>query len=118
MSLPLKSIATLSHDLKTGDVSSRQLVEQSLARIDTLNPQLNAVVCLEAEQALANADQADAKRAKGEDSPLLGIPMLHKDIFCTQGMRTTKVVRAAWSFDSKSNNYGHDRTWMLYTDQP
>ena len=89
MSLTFKSIATLSHDLKTGEVSSRQLVEQAVARIETLNPQLNAVVCLEAEQALANADQADAKRAKGEHSPLLGIPMLHKDIFCTQGMRTT-----------------------------
>ena len=89
MPIAFESIATLSQALKNGEVSSRQLVEQAVARIDSLNPQLNAVVCLEAEQALANADQADARRAKGEHSPLLGIPMLHKDIFCTQGMRTT-----------------------------
>ena len=89
MPIAFDSIATLSQALKNGEVSSRQLVEQAVARIDSLNPQLNAVVCLEAEQALANADQADARRAKGEHSPLLGIPMLHKDIFCTQGMRTT-----------------------------
>ena len=63
MPIAFESIATLSQALKNGEVSSRQLVEQAVARIDSLNPQLNAVVCLEAEQALANADQADARRA-------------------------------------------------------
>ena len=93
MPLAFESIATLSQDLKNGEVSSRQLVEQAVARIYSLNPQLNAVVCLEAEQALANADQADARRAKGEHSPLLGIPMLHKDIFCTKNVLTPPSLR-------------------------
>jgi aspartyl-tRNA(Asn)/glutamyl-tRNA(Gln) amidotransferase subunit A len=60
-----------------------------LARIERLNPNLNALITLTAEQALAGAAVADRRRASGEQGPLLGIPLIHKDIFCTQGVRTS-----------------------------
>ncbi len=54
-----------------------------------MNPNLNALITLTAEQALAGAAVADRRRASGEQGPLLGIPLIHKDIFCTQGVRTS-----------------------------
>ena len=50
---------------------------------------MNALITLTAEQALADAAAADARRAAGEQGPLLGIPLIHKDIFCTDGVRTS-----------------------------
>ena len=54
-----------------------------------MNPALNALITLTAEQALADAAAADRRRAAGERGPLLGIPLIHKDIFCTDGVRTS-----------------------------
>ena len=65
--------------LAEGEVSSRELTERSLARIEATQPTLNAfrVVC--AEQALADADAADRRLAAGERAPLLGVPVAIKD---------------------------------------
>lgn len=76
--------------LQARDVSAREVVEDHLARIDAVNPALNAVVTVEAERALTAADEADRLAAGGGDlPPLHGIPMTHKDTLATRGIRTT-----------------------------
>ncbi len=87
MSLP--TLAELSRRLGKGDVSSVDLTRDYLARIEAQDPALNSVITVIAEQALAEATAADARRAAGESGALLGIPLLHKDIFCTAGIRTS-----------------------------
>ena len=65
-------------------------MQASLAQIERLNPRLNAIVSLYPEQALAQALAADEKQARGEAlAPLHGLPVAHKDLFLTRGMRTT-----------------------------
>lgn len=61
------------------EASSREIVEATLARIDALNPTLNAYRVVFAERALAEADQADARAKAGGDRPLLGVPVAIKD---------------------------------------
>ena len=84
-----ETISSLARELKDRRVSSRELVADALARTEALNPALNAVIALDKQGALAAADQADKARADGAASPLLGVPMLHKDIFCTRGVTTS-----------------------------
>jgi aspartyl-tRNA(Asn)/glutamyl-tRNA(Gln) amidotransferase subunit A len=83
------SIGELGRSLSLGEISSVALTGHFLARIERLNPELNALVTLTGERALAAAAAADARRAAGENGPLLGIPLIHKDIFCTDGVRTS-----------------------------
>jgi aspartyl-tRNA(Asn)/glutamyl-tRNA(Gln) amidotransferase subunit A len=83
------SIGELGRSMTAGRISSVELARHFLDRIERLNPSLNALITLTAEQALAAAAAADAKRAAGEQGPLLGIPLIHKDIFCTDGVRTS-----------------------------
>ena len=84
-----ETISSLARQLAKGSVSSRELVEDAIARTETFNPVLNAVISLNKESALAAADLADQARVDGSTSPLLGIPILHKDIFCTRGVKTS-----------------------------
>ena len=84
-----ETISSLARELKERRVSSRELVEDALARTEALNPALNAVIALDKQGALAAADKADKARAGGAASSLLGVPMLHKDIFCTRGVTTS-----------------------------
>jgi aspartyl-tRNA(Asn)/glutamyl-tRNA(Gln) amidotransferase subunit A len=84
-----ETISSLARELKARRVSSRELVEDALARTEALNPALNAVIALDKQGALAAADEADKARAGGLASSLLGVPMLHKDIFCTRGVTTS-----------------------------
>ena len=60
-----------------------------LARIQQLDPQLNSFISVTEELALGQARAADARRAAGETGALLGAPIAHKDLFCTQGQRTS-----------------------------
>jgi aspartyl-tRNA(Asn)/glutamyl-tRNA(Gln) amidotransferase subunit A len=83
------SIGELGRNLTSKQISSVELAQHFLARIERLNPGLNALITLTAEQALAAAAAADARRAAGERGSLLGIPLIHKDIFCTDGVRTS-----------------------------
>src|ERR1700686_464820 len=83
------SIGELSRSLNSGQISSVELTRHFLGRIERLNPALNALITLTAEQALFAAAAADRRRAAGESGPLLGIPLIHKDIFCTDGVRTS-----------------------------
>jgi aspartyl-tRNA(Asn)/glutamyl-tRNA(Gln) amidotransferase subunit A len=83
------SIGDLADRLANRQISSVELTRHFLARIERLNPSLNALVTVTAEQALQAAEAADGRRAAGEAGQLLGIPLIHKDIFCTDGVRTS-----------------------------
>jgi amidase len=75
--------------VRAGEVSSRELVELYLARIERIDPQLNSFRAVFAERALADADQADSRRAAGDDRPLLGVPIALKDNHDLAGDVTT-----------------------------
>jgi aspartyl-tRNA(Asn)/glutamyl-tRNA(Gln) amidotransferase subunit A len=83
------SIKALAAGLREKKFSSRELTQHYLDRIATLDPQLNSYISVTAEQALAQADTADARLAKGEGKLLTGIPLAQKDIFCTEGVKTS-----------------------------
>jgi aspartyl-tRNA(Asn)/glutamyl-tRNA(Gln) amidotransferase subunit A len=83
------SIGELADKLAARQVSSVELTRHFLARIERLNPALNALITLTAAEALDAAHAADRRLAAGEHAPLLGIPLIHKDIFCTDGVRTS-----------------------------
>jgi aspartyl-tRNA(Asn)/glutamyl-tRNA(Gln) amidotransferase subunit A len=83
------SLAELSAALSAKKVSSLELTRGWLERIGRLNGKLNAFITVDAERALAEAQRADERRAGGAAGPLTGIPIAHKDIFCTRGMLTT-----------------------------
>jgi aspartyl-tRNA(Asn)/glutamyl-tRNA(Gln) amidotransferase subunit A len=83
------SIGELAERLAAGKISSVELTRHFLARIERLNPALNAVITVTAERALESAAAADRRLAAGERTRLLGIPLIHKDIFCTDGVRTS-----------------------------
>jgi aspartyl-tRNA(Asn)/glutamyl-tRNA(Gln) amidotransferase subunit A len=85
----LKTIAELSRGLAAGEFSSVELTRGFLERIERLDGQLNSFITVTAESALAAAADADARRAAGEAGALTGIPIAHKDIFCTEGVRTS-----------------------------
>jgi aspartyl-tRNA(Asn)/glutamyl-tRNA(Gln) amidotransferase subunit A len=83
------TIAELSRSLARGEASSRELTQASLDRVAAQDGELNAFITVTAEQALVAADAADAARSQGDVGPLSGVPMAHKDIFCTEGVKTT-----------------------------
>ena len=83
------SIRELSEGLKQAQFSSRELTEHYLKRIAHIDPKVKSYVTVTAEQALAEADAADAALKAGNAHALAGIPIAHKDIFCTQGIKTT-----------------------------
>ena len=76
--------------IRAKNVSAAEVMAAHLARIERVNPHLNAIVTLHAEQATAAARRADEAQARGEQlGPLHGLPVAHKDLFSTRGMRTT-----------------------------
>ncbi|ANJ66972.1 aspartyl/glutamyl-tRNA amidotransferase subunit A [Halothiobacillus diazotrophicus] len=93
MSLYKQSLAELRAGLDDRRFSARELAEAFLARVAAHDGALNSFISRIPEMALAAADAADARIAAGERAPLLGIPYAHKDIFCTQGVRTTCASR-------------------------
>ena len=75
--------------LESGDLSSQELVDAQLKRTEALNAGLNAFITIDRDGAMAAAKVADDARARGQNAPLLGVPIAHKDLFCTQGLRTS-----------------------------
>jgi aspartyl-tRNA(Asn)/glutamyl-tRNA(Gln) amidotransferase subunit A len=89
MSLHALTIAELARKLRARELSSEELTRACLARIEAHNRPLNAFLTVTAESALAEARAADKRLAAGDGGPLTGVPIAHKDIFCTDGVRTT-----------------------------
>jgi len=94
------SLSELSGALGRGTVSSVELTQHFLGRIAQLNGALNAFITVDAERSLGEAREADARRAAGRAGPLTGIPVAHKDIYCTRGMLTTCGSRMLANFTS------------------
>jgi aspartyl-tRNA(Asn)/glutamyl-tRNA(Gln) amidotransferase subunit A len=92
------TVAELAAGLAARRFSSVELTGHFLARIERLSPALNAFITVTAERALADAHAADARLARGEGGPLTGVPVVHKDIFCTDGILTTCGSRMLGNF--------------------
>ena len=93
-----KTVTEIAVALNAGDISSVELTQTYLDRITQFNGELNAYITVCADSALRQAKTADEKRAKGSNSPLLGVPLAHKDIFCTNGVTTTCGSRMLHNF--------------------
>ncbi len=96
--LHTQTLTTLRQGLQRGDFSARELTEALLARIERLNPTLNAFITITAELALQQADEADRRRKQGTGGRLNGLPIVHKDIFCTNGVLTSCGSRMLANF--------------------
>jgi amidase len=84
------SARELLRRIRAKEISAAEVMAAHLARIELVNPQLNAIVTLHADEATADARRADEALARGEElGPLHGLPVAHKDLFVTRGMRTT-----------------------------
>ena len=83
------SVAQLATGLKNKDFSSTELTQHFLDRIAKHDNAVNSFITVTAEHALAQAAAADKLLAEGQVSDLTGIPLAHKDIFCTLGVKTT-----------------------------
>jgi aspartyl-tRNA(Asn)/glutamyl-tRNA(Gln) amidotransferase subunit A len=84
-----KTLVELAAGLRQGEFSSVELARACLERVDRLDGQLNCFITITGEQALAQAQAADARLQSGAAGPLTGIPFAHKDIFCTRGVKTS-----------------------------
>ena len=89
MALYEKTAGELVAGFEAGDFTSVEVTAALLDRIAASDDRLNALVTVTADQAMAAAEKADAARAAGGGGPLNGVPLIHKDIFCTRGVRTS-----------------------------
>ncbi len=98
-----KNITELAQALQAKNISSLELTQLYLGRIKEFNPTLNAVITLCEETAIKQAKAADTLLSKGNTHPLLGIPLLHKDIFCTKDIKTTCASKMLDNFIAPYN---------------
>ena len=91
-------IGALADALRTRKISSVELAQDALARIAASQSSLNAFITVDADGALASARAADAMLARGDAPPLTGIPIAHKDVLMTAGLRTTCASRMLENF--------------------
>ena len=94
------TLTELAAALEAKRVSAVELTRLHLDRISKLNGELNAFITVDEARALSDAKRADQKRQKGDSGPLAGIPIAHKDIFCTRGILTTCGSRMLAKFVS------------------
>jgi aspartyl-tRNA(Asn)/glutamyl-tRNA(Gln) amidotransferase subunit A len=92
------TVSELSAALAARKVSSVELTQGYLERIGRVNPALNAFITLDPDRSLAEAKVADARLASGDATPLTGVPIGHKDLFLTEGWRTTCGSRMLSNF--------------------
>ncbi|MAV26050.1 MAG: Asp-tRNA(Asn)/Glu-tRNA(Gln) amidotransferase GatCAB subunit A [Gammaproteobacteria bacterium] len=95
---PYQDLSVIRENLDRGTYSCRELTETLLSRIDLHDSNINAFITLSRDEALAGADAQDALIARGEAGPLTGIPIAHKDIFCTEGVKTSAGSRMLDNF--------------------
>ena len=86
---PFQSIAEIRANLDDGTYSCRELAESLISRIEEHDNDINAFITVTADDARSTADAQDVLIAKGQAGPLTGIPLAHKDIFCTEGVKTS-----------------------------
>ncbi len=98
-----KTIKELQTGLAQGKFSSVEITSDYLTRIKQLNPDLNAFITVTEDQALLQAKAADQLIADGKTSALTGIPLAHKDIFCTDGVVTSCGSRMLENFKAPYN---------------
>ena len=84
-----KTLAELSQALQSKTLSSVELTQHYLKRIETFDGKLNSYITVSPDLALTQAKAADERIAAGTATALTGIPLAHKDLFCTQGLRTS-----------------------------
>ena len=94
------TLAELAKKLRAKEFSVTELTKSLLGRIDASQAKLNAFITVTPEIALAQAKAADAALAAGQAGPLTGLPLAHKDIFCTRGVRTSCGSRMLDNFVS------------------
>jgi len=97
------TLAELSGLLKNRTISSEELTRVFIERAQQFDPELNCFISLTPEQALSQAKEADKQLHKGNAGPLTGIPVSHKDIFCTDGVRTSCGSRILENFIAPYN---------------
>jgi Asp-tRNA(Asn)/Glu-tRNA(Gln) amidotransferase A subunit family amidase len=110
-SLAALTIAEARELLRGGEVSSRRITEDCLAAIEAAGA-LNAFVHVTAEKALAMADDADRRRAAGEDADLLGIPLGIKDVYCTAGVQSQAASKILNGFRPPYESTVTARLWQ------
>jgi aspartyl-tRNA(Asn)/glutamyl-tRNA(Gln) amidotransferase subunit A len=93
------TLVELASGMQAGEFSSREATETMLARIQR-HKSLNAFITVTEDEALRAADSADQARASGHAGPLCGLPIVHKDLFCTSGVLTTCGSRILDNFIS------------------
>lgn len=98
-----KTLAALRADLDNKVYSSRELTQHYLDRIKRYDSKLNAYITVCEDFALAQADAADQQRQAGKATALTGIPIAQKDIFCTQGIKTTCASKMLDNFIAPYN---------------
>ena len=100
VSLHTRTLAELAAGLRARKWSSLELTRHFLDRVEKAQGSLNAFISVTREHALAAAKAADQVLAAGRGGPLTGVPIAHKDIFCTDGIRTTCGSRMLDNFVS------------------
>src|SRR5689334_5847077 len=92
------TVTELSAALAAKKISSVELTQGYLDRIAKINPALNAFITLDPDRSLTEAKAADARIASGSATPLTGVPIGYKDLFLTEGWRTTCGSRMLANF--------------------
>ena len=87
--------------LRSGQISSVELTQALLDRILAIDNDVRAYLSLLPEEALAQAEAADRRRAAGDDTPLLGIPLAIKDVHLHAGRHAPRAARASWKTSSR-----------------
>jgi len=93
-----KSVTEIRRGLSEGKFSSVEITQDYLARIAQHNPELNCFISVTDDIALEQARLADAALAGGDAAVLTGVPLAHKDLFCTDGVKTTCASRILDNF--------------------
>ncbi|MWX88946.1 amidase, partial [Francisella tularensis] len=91
-------IKKLRARLDSGEISAVELTKEYLAKIKEQDKRINSIITLCEAEALKEAEDADAIISAGKQGLLTGIPILHKDLFCTKGIRTTAASKMLDNF--------------------